>query len=150
MYGVWSVTRARLLHFERIPGTSIWWPASSHLPGETESGIVVAGFQAPLSFLNANDFRQDVLNALHSSAVKIRLFVLEATGILEIDFTAAQALIALIRQCRSEGIDFAIARLESIRAQEAITRFGIDRSLGPNRIFHSVAEALAALQAPAA
>lgn len=147
VHGIWSTTRARLVIFERVPGTSIWWPASPHIPGETEPGIVVAGFQAPLSFLNANDFREDVLNTLHASP-GVRLVVLEATGILEIDFTAAQVLNDLIRRCRAEGIDFAIARLESIRAQEAVAQFGIDRSLGPDRIFHSVAEALAALGKP--
>ena len=109
---------------------------------------MVAGFQAPLSFLNANGFREEVLTALHSSA-GVRLIVLEATGILEIDFTAAGVLNDLIRRCRAENIDFAIARLESIRAQQAITQFGIDQSLGPHRIFHSVAEALAALRAGA-
>ena len=150
LHGVWSTTRARVMIFERIPGTSIWWPASPHIPGETEPGVVVAGFQAPLSFLNANGFRQDTLNALHSSASKIHLIVLEATGILDIDFTAAGMLNDLIGKCRSEKIDFAIARLESIRAQQAIGQFGIDQSLGQNRIFHSVAEALAALKAPAA
>jgi sulfate permease, SulP family len=147
--GIWSTTRARLVIFERVPGTSIWWPASPTIPGEQEPGIVVAGFQAPLSFLNANHFRGDVLNALHCSTPKARLIVLEATGILEIDFTAAQVLNDLIRRCHAEGIDFAIARLESIRAQDAVAQFGIDASLGPNRIFHSVAEALAALRGPA-
>jgi SulP family sulfate permease len=145
VHGVWSTTRARLMIFERVPGTSIWWPASLHIPGEKEPGIVVAGFQAPLSFLNANGFRQDVLNALHASTPAVRLIVLEATGILAIDFTAAQVLNDLIGRCRAEGIDFAIARLESIRAQEAVAQFGIDRALGPDRIFQSVAEALAAL-----
>jgi SulP family sulfate permease len=149
LHGVWSITRAHLLIFERIPGTSIWWPASPHIPGETVPGVVVMGLQAPLSFLNANGFRQDVLNAVHASA-GIRLVVLEATGVLEIDFTAAGVLNDLIAKCHAENIDFAIARLESIRAQEAIEQFGIDRLLGPNRIFHSVAEALAALKAPAA
>ena len=149
LYGVWSITRAGLLIFERIPGTSIWWPASPHIPGETEPGIVVAGFQAPLSFLNANGFREEVLNAVHASA-GVRLIVLEATGILEIDFTAAGVLNDLIRKCHSENIDFAIARLESIRAQQAIAQFGIDQCLGRDRIFHSVADALAALRTPAA
>jgi SulP family sulfate permease len=149
LHGVWSTTRARLVIFERIPGTSIWWPASPHIPGEKELDAVVAGFQAPLSFLNANGFREDVLNALHSATTKPRLVVLEATGILEIDFTAAQVFNDLIRRCRSEGIDFAIARLESVQAQQAVVQFGIDRSLGPNRIFHSVAEALMALRNPA-
>jgi sulfate permease, SulP family len=150
VYGVWSTTRAHLLTFERVPGTSIWWPASPHIPGEKEPGILVAGFQAPLSFLNANGFREDVLNALHSLTPEVRLIVLEATGITGIDFTAAQVFNDLIRRCRAEGIDFAIARLESIRAQDAVTEFGIDRALGPNRIFHSVAEALAALGKPVA
>ena len=149
VHGVWSTTRARLVIFERVPGTSIWWPASPNIAGETESHIVVAGFQAPLSFLNANDFRQDVLNALHASPAGVRLIVLEATGILDIDFTAAQAFNDLIRRCRAEGVDFAIARLECLGAQEAVVQFGIDRSLGPDRIFHSVAEALAALRNPA-
>ena len=149
VHGVWSTTRARLLIFERVPGTSIWWPASPHIPGEKEPGIVVAGFQAPLSFLNANGFRQDVLNSL-PLVPEVRLIVLEATCITDIDFTAAQVLNDLIGRCRAEGIDFAIARLESIHAQEAITEFGIDRALGPDRIFHSVAEALAARGKPVA
>jgi sulfate permease, SulP family len=71
--------------------------------------------------------------------------VLEATGIVEIDFTAAQVLRDLIRRCHAEGVDFAIARLESIRAQADIVRFGIDELLGPDHSFRSVEEAIRAL-----
>jgi SulP family sulfate permease len=144
LHGIWSTTRARVRPFERVPGTSIWWPASRNLPGEQEAGVIVAGFQAPLSFLNAYDFRRDILAALKSSPQKVRLLVLEATGIVEIDFTAAQVLIDIIRQCHVDGIDFAIARLESERAQDALVRFGIDTLLGPDRQFHSVEEAIRA------
>jgi MFS superfamily sulfate permease-like transporter len=129
---------------ERVPGTSIWWPVSPNLPGEQEAGVIVAGFPAPLSFLNAYDFRRDILAALNASSQKVRLVVLEATGIVEIDFTAAQILIEVIRQCHADGIDFALARLESDRAQDAITRFGIATLLGPDRQFHSVEEAIRA------
>jgi MFS superfamily sulfate permease-like transporter len=142
LHGIWSTTRARALIFERVPGTSIWWPSSSNLPGEREPGIVVAGFQAPLSFLNAYHFRRDILEALKSSPQTPRLLVLEATGIVEIDFTAAQVLSGLIRRCHADGVDFAVARLESIRAQEAMARFGINALLGPDRQFHSVEEAV--------
>jgi SulP family sulfate permease len=130
--------------FERVPGTSIWWPVSPKLPGEQEPGVIVVGFQAPLSFLNAYDFRRDILAARPSSPQKARLMVLEATGIVEIDFTAAQVLTDVIRQCHADGIDFAIARLESERAQAALTRFGIDTLLGSDRQFHSVEEAICA------
>jgi MFS superfamily sulfate permease-like transporter len=145
LHGIWSTTRARVLVFERVPGTSIWWPSSSNLPGEREPGIIVAGFQAPLSFLNAYDFRRDLLEALKSASQKTRLLVLEATGIVEIDFTAAQVLTDLIRRCHADGVDFAIARLESVRAQDAMTRFGIGELLGPDHLFQSVEEAIKAL-----
>ncbi|HEY4833344.1 MAG TPA: SulP family inorganic anion transporter [Bradyrhizobium sp.] len=145
LHGIWSTTRARVVIFERVPGTSIWWPASANLPGEREPGVIVAGFQAPLAFLNAYDFRRDILEALQSVPERARLLVLEATGIVEIDFTAGQILCDLIRKCHADGVDFAIARLESIRAQEAMARLGINEVLGPDRQFRSVEEAIRAL-----
>jgi sulfate permease, SulP family len=148
LHGIWSTTRARVVIFERVPGTSIWWPSSPSLPGEQEPGVIVAGFQAPLSFLNAYDFRRDILDALQSSPQRPRLLVLEATGIVEIDFTAAEILRDLIRKCHADGVDFAIARLESIRAQEAMARLGINEVLGPDRQFRSVEEAIRALARP--
>jgi sulfate permease, SulP family len=145
MHGIWSTTRARVVLFERVPGTSIWWPVSADLPGQQEPGVVVAGFQAPLFFLNAYHFRRDILDALQSRQQAARLLVLEATGIVEIDFTAAQVLRDLIRKCHADGVDFAIARLESIRAQAAMARFGVNEVLGPDRSFRSVEQAIKAL-----
>jgi sulfate permease, SulP family len=145
LHGLWSTTRARVILFERVRGTSIWWPASPHLPGEREPGIIVAGFPAPLTFLNAYHFRRDILDAMQSQPQAARLLVLEATGIVEIDFTAAQILADLIRKCHADGVDFAIARLESIRAQAAIARFGIDALVGADHSFRSVEEAIRAL-----
>ena len=144
LHGIWSTTRARVLIFERVAGTSIWWPSSSNFPGEREPDTIVVGFQAPLSFLNAYHFRRDILDALKSSPQKPRLLVLEATGIVEIDFTAAQVLTDIIRKCHADGVDFALARLESLRAQDAMARFGINTLLGPDRQFRSVEEAIRA------
>jgi sulfate permease, SulP family len=142
LHGIWSTTRARVTVFERVPGTSIWWPSNPHIRGETEPDVVVAGFQAPLSFLNAYHFRRDVMALVQSRAQQLHLIVLEATGIVEIDFTAAQILSDTIDTCRSLGIGFAIARLESARAQQAIEKFGIDALLESGRQFYSVEEAI--------
>jgi sulfate permease, SulP family len=145
LHGIWSTTRARIIVFEQVPGTSVWWPSSPHIRGVMEPGIIVAGFAAPLSFLNAYRFRQDMLNALRSATSRTRLVVLEATGILDIDFTAAQILSDVIRRCHADGVAFAVARLESIRAQDAVARFGIEEALGPGHVFRSVEEAIRAL-----
>lgn len=144
LHGIWSTTRARVVVFERVPGTSVWWPLSPQLGGETEPGIMVVGFASPLSFLNAYRFREDMSNALRSSAPRMRLIVLEATGILDIDFTGAQILSDVIRRCQAAGITFTIARLESMRAQDAAARFRIEEALGPGHIFRSVDEAIRA------
>ncbi len=82
---------------------------------------------------------------IRTSAGEARLLVLEATGIVELDVTAGAVLIACIRECHDNGVDFAIARMESLRAVEAMTRLGVDPVLGPDRLFHSVAEAVRAL-----
>jgi MFS superfamily sulfate permease-like transporter len=144
LHGIWSTTRARVTVFERVPGTSIWWPSNPHISGDTEPHVVVAGFQAPLSFLNAYHFRRDVMALVQTAAPQPRLIVLEATGIVEIDFTAAQILSDTINACRSLGVRFAIARLESARAQEAVEKFGIDALIEAKRPFHSVQEAIRA------
>jgi sulfate permease, SulP family len=145
LHGIWTTTQARLVLFERVTGTTVWWPQSPQLKCEAEPGVIVAGFQAPLSFLNAYQFRADARELLQSAPHKPRLFVLEATGIVEIDFTAAQALIGFIRECDARDVPFAIARLESVRAQEALTRFHIHEVLHPDRIFRSVEEAIRVL-----
>lgn len=144
-HGIWSATRSRVLFFERVPGTTIWWPPSPAKPGETLSGVIVAAIQSPLSFLNAYSFRSGILAGLHRRPEPTTLVILEASAILDIDFTAAQVLRNLIRQCHTNQIDFAIARLESMRAQEALNRFGIDAELGPDRLFRSVDEAVRTL-----
>jgi sulfate permease, SulP family len=144
LHGIWSTTRARLVTFEHLPGTTIWWPANPHLPGEQHPGIAVVGLQAPLTFLNAENFSTDVLNVLKASP-KPKLLVLEASGILELDFTAAQTLLELIGECEKQGVILAIARLESTRAQEAFERFAIYDRLPRQRVFRSVHEAIQAL-----
>jgi sulfate permease, SulP family len=143
LHGIWSTTRASLVVFERVPGTTVWWPANPHLAGERVADVAVVGLQAPLSFLNAANFRADVLGVLQ--AEKPKLLVIEASGMPEIDFTAAQNLVELIKECGEQGVTFAVARLESLRAQDAFERFGIYDVLPRERVFHRVADAVAAL-----
>jgi SulP family sulfate permease len=143
LHGIWSSTRARLVPFERVPGTTIWWPANPHSKGERVPNVSVVGLQAPLSFLNVSGFRADALNILQ--AEKPKLLVLEASGIPEIDFTAAENLIDLFKHCGEQGVTPAVARLEALRAQEAFERFKIYDVLPRNHVFLSVAEAVATL-----
>lgn len=140
LHGIWSTTRARLIEFERVPGTTIWWPAHQHITGERIAGVAVIGLQAPLSFLNAPGFRSDVTKVL--STATPQLLVLEASGMVEIDFTAAQILLDVFKACNAQGVTVALARLESVRAQDAFERFKLFDVLPKEQVFHSVDEAV--------
>ena len=141
LHGVWTTTQTRLIEMERIPGTTIWWPRSARMAGERLPGVLVVAFQAPLSFVNADVFRRDLEAALDRVGGQLKLIVLEANSIAEIDYSAALMLREVIKKCRVRGIDFAIARLKSLRAQDAFARFGITPALGPGHLHHSVHEA---------
>jgi sulfate permease, SulP family len=146
--GVFTITRAQLIPFERVAGSTVWWPTLHGRLGSSDRRVLVVGYQAPLSFLNAYAFRRDVERAIASEPRRPQLLVLEASNIVEIDFTAAAVLSDAIRRARSEGVEFAIARMESVRARSALGRFGVMDVLGPGHLFRSVHEAIAAL-APA-
>jgi len=145
MHGILTTTRARVIEFTRIPGTSIWWAPNAMPKGETLPGIVVLAFQAPLSFLNAPAFRRGVLDAIARRPQPPRLVVLEADNIASIDYTAAMILGEIIRHCQTAGIAFAVARLESVVTQEQFSRFGLTEILGADHLFHSVDQALQSL-----
>jgi sulfate permease, SulP family len=142
LHGIWTTTRARLVTFEHVPGTTIWWPANPHVAGERRPDVAVVGLQAPLSFLNAENFGADLRHVLTAATPRPKLLVLEASGMLEIDFTAAQMLIDLIRQSHTDGVILAVARLESTRAQAAFECFGLYDVLPRDRVFRSVDEAV--------
>jgi len=145
LHGIWTITRTRLIAMERIPGTSVWWPPVAGSRSETIPGVLVLAYQAPLSFLNADDFQRDAQKAIGKTVPPPKLVVLEASSIVEIDYTAAQALITLVRHCKETGTTFAVARLESVRGQQAMVRLGVMRELGPDSVFRSVQEAIDAL-----
>ncbi|MGH6800073.1 MAG: SulP family inorganic anion transporter, partial [Methylocella sp.] len=145
LHGIWSTTRARVITFERVPGTSIWWPPDRDLKGETIEGVLVIAFQAPLTFLNAYKFQDHSRRVVRQSCTPLDLIVLEASSIVEIDFTAARVLIEFIEFCAQSKIRFAVARLESVRAGEAFERLGITDAVNRDHFFHSVDEAIRVL-----
>jgi MFS superfamily sulfate permease-like transporter len=145
LHGIWTITRARVTALERIRGTSIWWPPGLDTPPEKTKDVLVLAFQAPLSFLNAETFRRGAMDLVTRARTPPRLVVLEASSIVEIDFTAAHALAELVDFCRDRGIVFAVARLESVRAQNSFRRFGLTETVGNEHFYRSVYQAVEAL-----
>jgi len=145
LHGFWGMTQVRAIEFEKLPGTSIWWPPDKDKTGERLAGVLVVAFQAPLSFVNAERFKHNLEAMIAARAGELRHVVFECSSVTDIDYTAAGVLSDVIAYCRTSGASFSIARLESVRAQAALTRFGIASQLGPDRIFRSVDNAVVEL-----
>jgi MFS superfamily sulfate permease-like transporter len=144
LHGVWMTTHTAPLELKRLPGTTVWWPSKAG-HGESLQGVAVIAFPAPLLFANAETFKRGMIRTIDVCEGAPLLVVLEGSGIADIDYTAAQALKAVIGHCRAADIRFAIARLESVRAQAALDRFGVLGELGEDHLFHSVDEAVRTL-----
>jgi MFS superfamily sulfate permease-like transporter len=143
LHGVWSGARIKVQPMSRIPGSSVWW---SRATGESVPGVAVLAFPAPLTFLNAEGFAREFLAGVNPGGGEVKLAVLEAAGLVMIDFTAARALEGVVNTCRAAGVAFAVARLESVAAEDAFARLGLTDLIGADHIFPSVAEALSALK----
>ena len=110
---------------------------------ERAPGVRVVGLQAPLSFLNAYSIQAEIRAF---STADVRLLVIEANAVSEIDYTGATILAAMVKRLRAEGVDVAFARLESLRAQQSFVRQGLEDLIGRDHLFHSVEEAVQALR----
>ena len=140
--GLSKTIRTYPIELRKLPGTTVWWPPQMPGEGERQEGVAVIAFQAPLLFANAGIFKRGMIETIDNYDQPLSLVVLEASGIADVDFTAAQALIEILDHCRTANIRFAVARLESARAHAAFSRFDVLDALGPNRLFHSVDEAV--------
>ena len=100
--------------------------------------------QAPLSFLNAYNFRRAIERFVGEDPPP-KLIVIEANALVEIDYTGATVLAELVGRLRDRGVDVAVARLESVRAQESFARLGLFALIGRDHVFRSVQEAIDAL-----
>lgn len=141
-HALYAIARPGCAVLERVPGTTVWWALAKGERGESEPGILVFALGAPVNFFNARQIGAELDAALRTAPSDLRLIVLEATAVIGIDYTGARILREMIESLRADGLDIALARLESPRAALAARRTGLVAAIGSDHIFHSVEEAV--------
>ncbi len=142
LHSIYIIARPHSTELARVPGTTIWWTLGKGEAGEHEPGVLVFALGAPINFINANYLLGKLMDAVAATAPPCRLVVIEANGVLDVDFTGSQMLQQAIGELRRRDIDVAMARLESGRAQAAAARTGLTDALGADHMFLSVEEAI--------
>jgi MFS superfamily sulfate permease-like transporter len=139
---LYAVARPYCAELARVPGSTVWWPPGRGEQREQVPGVVVFATAAPLTFTNAQYISDQIMAAIARSAAPVKLLVIEASGMIDIDYTGSQILQQTIAELKTRSIDVAIARLSDERAQFEASRTGLTAALGPGRIFKTVEEAV--------
>jgi SulP family sulfate permease len=142
----YAVARPRCVELARASGTTVWWPPTQKEAGEHEPGILVFAPAAPLNFTNAVYVCRQLKAAAASAPEPIHLIVIEASGIVGVDYTGSRILQDTVATLRAEGVEFALARLSSERAQLQAEQTGLLTCLGTVHVFRSVEEAIQAFR----
>jgi len=130
----------------RVPGTTIWWPPSASAASKREPGVLVFAMGAPLNFTNASFVAGRLAQAVAARPTPPHLVVLEASGMIDIDYTGSRLLEQAIVRLRGAGMVVALTRLSAERAQTQARRTGLIDTLGAEMVFRSVDEAVRTLR----
>jgi sulfate permease, SulP family len=148
IHSLFIVARPYCVELARVPGSTVWWPPAAVERGEHVAGVLVFAPGAPLNFTNAGYICGKIKAAIAAQQVGVELLVIEASGIIDIDYTGSQILQQTIADLRGKGIVVALARLSDERAQMEAMRSGLIDGIGPDHVFKSVEEAVRKLAQP--
>jgi MFS superfamily sulfate permease-like transporter len=147
MHSLYIVARPYCMELARVPGSTVWWPPLPDAPFEREEGVLVFAPGAPLNFTNCERICAEIRSAMaRQRQTTVGLLVIEANGMIDIDYTGSKVLRRAIAQWQGAGIVVAIARLAAGRAREQAERTGLVETIGPDRVFMSVEEAVRKLR----
>lgn len=112
----------------KIEGRKGHFDLSRHKKAKPVSGVLIYRFSAPLFFGNANLFKQTILAMTKSTQPKVRVVIIDASGITNIDSTAINILKRLLVKLSQAKIEVYIARsIGPVR--DRLTKFNIDQKV---------------------
>jgi MFS superfamily sulfate permease-like transporter len=145
IHGIYSIARPPSTELRRVPGTTIWWPPD-HTPNERVPGVLVFAPAAPIMFTNVQYIIGRLRALVAAAPDPVKLVVIEASGVIDIDYTGARMLCPVIADLHARNVDVAFARVSDSRAQAAVTATGLSAEIGPDHTFRSVQEAIDTLK----
>lgn len=127
----------------RIGGRPGYYNVEAHPERGTLSGLIIYRLDAPLFFANARFLREKVRELINAAEEPVRMFVLHAEGIFDLDITAAESLARIQRELESHGTTLAIAEPHA-PLRRALRKTGLLALIGQENIFRTLGLAIRA------
>jgi high affinity sulfate transporter 1 len=114
------------------------YPDAKRVPG-----LVLFRWDAPLFFANAEEFADEVRQAIASSPTPVRWVVVAAEPITDLDTTAADVLKELDGELATEGIDLRFAEMKD-PVKDRLKRYALLERFGDDHFYPTVGAAVGA------
>jgi len=101
-------------------------------------GLLAYRFSSSLYFPNAGRFRERVIELVDGALTPPRWFVLDASAIADVDYTAGRMLIEVADDLRTRGVTFAIAEVTD-ELRSLLTRHGLTARIGSEHLYDTMA-----------
>ena len=120
------------------PGLDGWVDVGAYVGAQTEPGLLVYRFDAPLFFVNAERFAERVEHALAENPGTEDWLVLDFEGVGAVDATALEALYDLLQRLPQSGVQVvALARANDV-VLDRLQRAGMVEPAGPLQVFPTI------------
>ena len=130
----------------RLPGTDTYRDIDDHEGAETYPGLFIYRFDAPLFFANAGRLRDDISAAVEKADPQVRMVLIDAEAISDVDSSGAQVLSELLDMLGDRDIALAFARVRT-ELRDELQGSRIEERIGAERIYLEVDDGVAAFLA---
>ncbi len=125
------------------------WELKPVVPGAlTEPGLVIYRFGAPLFYANAGMFSDEVRRLAGPAPSSLHWLIVDAGAITKVDYTAARVVRELQQDLANRGVALVLAHVQSDLKPD-LDRHHLTESIGPDRLFDTLHEALKAYRSMA-
>jgi sulfate permease, SulP family len=136
-----QTTRPHIAVLGRIPGTSQFRNIERSPSAVTTDGVLVVRVDAPLYFANLDYLREKLSNLEEEQDGRMRVLVLDASSVTELDSSADTALVEIAEDFAARNIQLYLAGVKG-RLLDVMRRSGSYQRLGPMHFFLSADEAV--------
>ena len=140
MRKAWKPHTAELV---RVDGLKGYHDVERHPGGRQVDGLLIYRFGAPLFFANARFFVEDVLARIDRSPTPIRVVLVTAEPITDVDATAAEAIAELVRDLALQGAVLRFAELKG-HVRERLQAYGLVDLIGSDHFARTTGEGVRA------
>jgi high affinity sulfate transporter 1 len=142
---IWHATRTHVTVLGRVPGApGAYGSIERHPDYQGIEGLLVLRLEAPLLYMNATPFGTRAKRLVGEADPTPKAVILDIGANESLGVTSTEALEQFDDALQSAGIDFALADVRQPVLRSA-RRSGLLKTIGEDRVFHTVDEAVAAL-----